>query len=42
MDCIFCKINKGEIPSYTLFEDDIVRVVMDINPDCNGHILIIP
>jgi histidine triad (HIT) family protein len=42
MDCVFCKINKGEIPSYTIFEDDIVRVFMDINPDCNGHILIIP
>ena len=42
MDCVFCKINKGEIPSYTIFEDDIVRVFLDINPDSNGHVLIIP
>lgn len=42
MDCIFCKINKGEIPSYTIYEDDIVRVIMDISPITNGHLLIIP
>ena len=33
MDCVFCKINKGEIPSYTIFEDDIVRVFMDVARD---------
>ena len=42
MDCIFCKINKKEIPSYTIYEDDIVRAFLDIHPDCNGHTLIIP
>lgn len=42
MDCIFCKIIKGEIPSYTIYEDDIVKVFLDINPDVNGHTLIIP
>lgn len=42
MDCIFCKINKKEIPSYTIYEDDIVRVMLDIHPDTNGHCLIIP
>ncbi len=42
MDCIFCKINKGDIPSYTIYEDDIVRVFLDINPKHNGHTLIIP
>lgn len=42
MDCIFCKINNGEIPSYTIYEDKIVRVMMDISPVSNGHMLIIP
>ena len=41
MDCIFCKINNKEIPSYTVYEDEIVRVMMDINPVTNGHLLII-
>ncbi len=42
MDCIFCKIIKGEIPSYKVFEDDLVLAFLDIHPDTNGHILIIP
>lgn len=42
MECIFCKIINGEIPSYTIYEDDIVKVFLDINPDSNGHLLIIP
>ena len=42
MDCIFCKIVNGEIPSYTLYEDDVVKVFLDVNPDVNGHTLIIP
>lgn len=42
MDCIFCKIIAGEIPSYTLYEDDIVKCFLDVNPDSNGHTLIIP
>lgn len=42
MDCIFCKIIKGEIPCYKIYEDDIVLAFLDINPDSNGHTLIIP
>ncbi|MDD4705630.1 MAG: HIT domain-containing protein [Bacilli bacterium] len=42
MNCIFCKINNGEIPSQILYEDNIVQVIMDVNPTSNGHILIIP
>lgn len=42
MDCVFCKIISGDIPSYTIFEDDIVKVFLDINPLSNGHVLIIP
>ena len=29
-DCIFCKINKGEIPSTTIYEDDDFKVMLDI------------
>lgn len=39
---IFCKIIKGEIPSFTLFEDDLVKVILDAHPENNGHSLIIP
>ena len=39
---IFCKIIKGEIPSYTIYEDDIVKVFLDVNPNHNGHTLIVP
>ncbi len=42
MDCIFCKIIKGEIPSYTIYEDDAVKAFLDISPVSNGHTLIIP
>ncbi len=42
MDCIFCKIIKGEIPSKVLYEDELVKVIMDVNPTVNGHALIIP
>lgn len=42
MDCVFCKIIDGSIPSYTIFEDNIVKVFLDINPLSNGHCLIIP
>ena len=42
MDCVFCKIIAGEIPSYTIYEDDVVKCFLDISPDSNGHTLIIP
>ncbi len=42
MDCIFCKIISGEIPSVEIYEDDRVLAFMDINPLNDGHILIIP
>ncbi|MDD2208603.1 MAG: HIT domain-containing protein [Bacilli bacterium] len=42
MNCIFCKIIKKEIPSKILYEDNDFIVIMDANPDSNGHILIIP
>ena len=42
MDCIFCKIAAGEIPSVKVYEDDRVLAFMDINPLSEGHLLIIP
>ncbi len=42
MDCIFCKIVKGEIPCLKIYEDDKTLAFLDINPDSNGHTLIIP
>jgi len=42
MDCIFCKIAAGEIPSVKVYEDDRVLAFMDINPISEGHLLIIP
>lgn len=41
-DCLFCKIVKGEIPSYTVYEDEKVKVFLDINPNNDGHLLVIP
>ena len=41
-DCIFCKITKGEIPSRTIYEDDQIKVIMNINPSTNGHLLVLP
>lgn len=42
MDCIFCKIINNEIPSLTIYEDDLVKVFLDINPTTNGDLLVIP
>lgn len=40
-NCIFCRIADGEIPSKTLYEDDMFRVILDINPASKGHALIL-
>jgi histidine triad (HIT) family protein len=41
-DCIFCKIIKGEIPSFKVYEDDKIFAFADINPVSKGHTLIVP
>lgn len=41
-DCIFCKISRGEIPSATVYEDNDFRVIMDISPASEGHMIILP
>ncbi len=41
-DCIFCKIANGEIPTNTVYEDELFRAILDANPANTGHTLIIP
>ena len=42
MDCLFCKIINGEIPSNKAYEDDTVLAFYDISPQAPVHVLIIP
>ncbi len=42
MDCLFCKISSGEIPSKKIYEDDKCLAFYDINPQAPVHILVIP
>jgi len=41
-DCVFCKIVKGEIPSYKVYEDEKFIAFLDIKPRNPGHTLVIP
>jgi len=41
-NCLFCKIAKGEIPSYKVYEDDEFLAFLDVFPATKGHILVIP
>lgn len=41
MDCIFCKIAKGELKSDTVYEDAEIRIFKDINPKAPVHLLVI-
>ncbi|MFH0814846.1 MAG: HIT family protein [Candidatus Falkowbacteria bacterium] len=42
MDCLFCKIIKGEIPCHKIYEDADVFAFLDINPVSQGHTLVLP
>jgi histidine triad (HIT) family protein len=42
MDCLFCKIINGDIPSKKVYEDDFVFAFYDIAPQAPVHILVIP
>ena len=42
MNCLFCKIIAGEIPSTKVYEDDTVLAFRDINPQAPVHVLVIP
>lgn len=41
-NCIFCKLANGDIPTNTLYEDELVRVILDASPATKGHSLILP
>lgn len=41
-DCIFCKLANGIIPTNSLYEDDVVKVIFDAVPASSGHVLILP
>ncbi len=40
--CIFCKLANGDIPTKTIYENDIFRVILDAGPATRGHALILP
>lgn len=42
MDCVFCKIVAGTIPSFKVYEDANTLAFMDINPLTAGHLLVVP
>ena len=42
MDCVFCKIIRGEIPSHRVYEDQNFLAFLSIDPESSGHTLIIP
>ena len=42
MDCLFCKINNGDIPAEIIYQDDEVLGFRDVNPQAPTHVLFIP
>ena len=42
MNCIFCKIARGEIPAVAVYEDAEVMAFLDVNPIEKGHVLVVP
>ncbi|MCL2142505.1 MAG: HIT family protein [Methanimicrococcus sp.] len=42
MDCLFCKIVKGDIPCFKVYEDEKHIAFLDIDPCVDGHALVIP
>jgi histidine triad (HIT) family protein len=42
MDCLFCKIIDGDIPSNKVYEDEFVYAFYDINPMAPVHVLVVP
>ena len=42
MNCVFCKIKNGELPSHKIYEDDNFLAFLDVNPINPGHLLLIP
>ena len=42
MDCIFCKIISGQVPSAKVYEDDDIVGFLDLTPNTKGHSLVVP
>ena len=42
MDCLFCKIVNGQIPSNKVYEDERILAFYDINPEAKIHVLVVP
>ncbi len=42
MDCLFCKIISGDIPSAKVYENEYVYAFKDINPNAPVHVLVVP
>ncbi len=42
MDCLFCKIINGDIPSAKVYENEYVYAFKDINPNAPVHVLVVP
>jgi len=42
MDCLFCKIVSGEVPSEKVYEDEEILAFRDVNPQAPEHVLIVP
>ena len=42
MDCLFCKIIAGEVPSTKVYEDEYVYAFLDISPQAPEHVVIVP
>ena len=40
-NCIFCKILKGDIPSTVVYEDELFKAILDVNPAARGHVIIL-
>ncbi len=41
-NCIFCKMVSGEISCFELYNDNVVKAFLDINPVSDGHLLVVP
>lgn len=42
MNCVFCALSSGELPSFRIYEDDVVYACLDVNPFAKGHVLVMP
>ena len=41
-NCIFCKLANGDIPTNSIYEDEMFKVILDMSPATRGHALILP